>query len=318
MNQRVTYLLIAGLLWIAPRALAVSEGAPPPPPTWRMGEVIDEPLTIPQEGVVVIRAVYETYGGFYGDATATYAVRVTNSEGEEIAGSALYTESETLTWRADSPPLTPGEALTMHLELTNAPESNVEDLIVDLSLSVSVEATPALIDAANLTHTPDVGNRRLDGHSCLAPSMTLTWSAPTELPDWMHRLLSYSVSLMGAEGDVLSRHEFGAFDTFQKYTQIRELEELQESYCAQLSTSSLIDDEVVIQSTCLDEQDFTDLLSEDEVLCTVANVADHQLLDAPLPTPTAQGCGAAPSSMPLWLIGAGLLLMRRRSAPLSG
>ena len=79
MNQRVICLLVAGLLWIAPRALAVSEGAPPPPPTWRMGEAIDEPLTIPQEGVVVIRAIYETYGGFYGDATATYAVRVTNS-----------------------------------------------------------------------------------------------------------------------------------------------------------------------------------------------------------------------------------------------
>ena len=207
--ENIALVLCACLLSFAPSVQAVSAGAPPPPPTWSLGE-IDEPLTIPQEGVIVLHAVYEMYGFWtLGEGDATYTVTVSAQDGEEIAGEATYThERSTLTWRAAAPPLEPSDALTIHLELINILPAVDEDIVRDIALVVSDSATPELIGAEIVHHVPTTGANRVNGlpgmpgYTCQAPNSAIKWAPATALPTWMHRLLSYNVALVTADDNL--------------------------------------------------------------------------------------------------------------------
>lgn len=302
------------LLALAPAGWAVSDGAPPDPPTW-MVPAVDEPLTVPQEGVVVLQASLYNMSDYYDVEAPVYALTVTDAAGDEVAGEASYVEGEdyqpsALIWRASSGELVPGEAYSIHLELTPHSASLEDAYEDDIALIASETETPELLAASVVSHRTDISYIPIWGTTCFAPNMLLQYSPSAELPEWMHRTLSYELGQVMTTGELRAPQTHNNFKVSKVYEPyIDTPEELSDTYCVSLTTKSAIDDSSITEEHCLTEQDFLDALEEGQALCTLENLSEH-LADAAANDPDYTvddanhygGCHGAPQSALPWLL----------------
>ncbi|MGB0592597.1 MAG: hypothetical protein ACPGU1_23210 [Myxococcota bacterium] len=301
-------------LALAPTGWGFSDGAPPDPPTW-MVPAVEEPLTIPQEGVVVLQASRYNPSGFYDVEPPVYALTVTDAAGGEVAGEASYVVGEdyqpsALIWRASSGELVPGEAYSIHLELTQHSASSEPAYEAEIDLVVSETETPELLAASVVSHRTDISHIPLWGYTCFAPNMALQYSPSADFPEWMHRTLSYELGQVMTTGELLATQTHNNFKVSKVYeSYIHSPEQLTDTYCVSLTTKSAIDDSSVTEEHCLTEQDFLDALEDGQALCTLENLSEH-LADAAANDPDYTvddanhygGCHGAPQSALPWLL----------------
>jgi hypothetical protein len=301
------------LLAFAPAGWAVSDGAPRDPPSW-MVPAVDEPMTIPQEGVVVLQASLYSTSGYYDVEAPVYALTVTDAAGDEVAGEASYVEGEdyqpsALIWRASSGDLVPGGAYSIHLELTPHSASWKDVYEDDIALVVSETETPELLAASVVSHRTDISQTPLWGTTCFAPNMVLEWAPAADFPEWMHRTLSYELGQLMTTGELLApetHNDFKVSKVYEPY--IHTPEQLSDTYCVSLTTKSVIDDSSVTEEHCLTEQEFLDGLEEGQALCTPDNLSDYlepedEEVDASDPTGDAGGCQGSHQSTAPWTMG---------------
>jgi hypothetical protein len=299
----------------APLTWAVSAVAPPDAPTWDV-PAVEEPVTVPQEGVVVLQASMYNSTGFYDVEEPSYTLTVTDAAGDEVAGEASYVEAEdyhpsALIWRASSGALTPGATYTIHLDLAQHGASYEEAYVGDVELVVSEGETPELLAASVVSHRADISHIPLRGTTCFAPNMVLQWAPAAALPEWMHRTLSYELGQVMTTGELIAAQTHNDFKVSKVYEPyINAPEELSDTYCVSVTTKSAIDDSSVTEEHCLTEQDFLDDLEEGQALCTLENLSDHlEVAAADDPDYTVDdanhygGCHGAPQSTLPWLLG---------------
>ena len=321
-KRGLAMIVSLGLLVLAPPGWAVTDGSDrASAPTWGV-PAIPQPMTIPQEGVVVIQANFEQGWGDFEVEEPVFAVTLIDSEGDDVAGEAVFVDAveshpSALIWRAESGSLIPGASYTLRLDLTPHSASNQPNYTDDISLVVSESETPDVVASSVVTHRPMISGATLRDHTCFAPRARFEWAPSEELPEWMHRTLSYDLGRLMSTGELLNpitHNQFKIFKTYDPY--ITFASELADTYCVSLTTRSLIDDSSVTEEHCLTEQDFLDALEDGQALCTLENLSEHleseEEIDSPepdeetgesAPTEDDGGCQGAHHGTSPWLMG---------------
>jgi hypothetical protein len=248
------------------------------------------PDTIPQEGIFVLDAVYIPHDG----EAPVYTITVTDADGAEVPGEASFDGTAALMWRATSGQLDAGASLTAQVDLIapDGPSSygpderpvNTMDLVRDIPLEVSAEATPAVeITAEFVTHntSPMSSTQRSyeTGYTCALPVAEVALSQPVVEPGWMRPLFVYEVLVPSAEGGDRMTYGAGWSDGWIFHSKATawvryDTDELGNSYCVRVKTTNLATGAETLAESCLDAEAF-DLDASDQEVCTPANIAAH-------------------------------------------
>ncbi len=282
----------------------------PPAPMWWVGEEPPTSATIAQEGVFILRATYSGDFTYYDEVEQPQSVTVTDADVQTVDGEATYDGRGTVLWRATNGGLEAGATLSAHVELYQHPEAWEEDIILDIDLTVASEASPAAQAAEITEHVP--GDRYpLAGHSCYTVQALLSWQEPAATPEWMGAFLHYTVVPLHPDGT--SGHPDYRLGPAQVGISYYGEEYLGDTYCARITTTSFVDGSEASVESCLDAEVFAAESEEDEVMCTVENLADHEIAET---DGDSSGCDGGPVGLGPWmaLLALALLVRRRRVA----